>query len=94
MALVFEWDRKKSAANARKHGVTFEEATTVFGDPLSVTIDDPDHLSDEARFIILGVSVRRRVLIVVHTARGDRVRLISARTATRKERKTYEENEF
>ena len=94
MALDFEWDRKKAAANARKHDVAFEEATTVFSDPLSVTIDDPDHSSDEARFIILGTSVRRRVLVVMHTARGDRVRLISARTATQNERRMYEENEF
>ena len=89
MALLFEWDTKKAAAaNSRKHGVAFAEATTDFGDPLSVNIDDPDHSSDEARFIILGMSVRRRVLVVVHTASGDRVRLRQPETREERMKRT------
>ena len=94
MAMVFEWNSTKAATNFRKHGVSFAEATTVFGDPLSMTVDDPKHSSNEARFIILGLSTRRRLLVVVHTTRENRVRLISARAATPNERRTYEENDF
>ena len=91
MALRFLWDARKAAANLRKHGVTFEEAATVFGDPLSITIDDPDHSGDERRFLVLGVSNRPRLLVVAHSERGDAVRIISARRVTRRERRTYEE---
>jgi uncharacterized DUF497 family protein len=91
MALWFRWDPRKAAANVRKHGVTFEEAATVFGDPLSITIADPDHSGDEQRYLVLGLSSRRRLLVVAHSERGDAVRIISARRVTRRERRTYEE---
>lgn len=89
--IAYEWDSRKASANIRKHGVSFPEATSVFGDPMSVTIPDPDHSWDEERFLILGMSSLQKVLVVVHTIRGARVRLISARTATRVEKRTYEE---
>lgn len=88
--LEFEWDPDKAAANIRKHGVTFEEAATVFGDPLSLTAHDPDHSEDEDRYITMGTSVEGRPLIVSHTDRDDRIRIISARKATRREQKAYE----
>ncbi|MGA3187842.1 MAG: BrnT family toxin [Bryobacteraceae bacterium] len=88
--IPFEWDRRKDLANRRKHGVGFAEASTVFGDPLSITIPDPDHGTDEERFIIIGMSSERRLLIVVHTDRGERIRLISARSATKHEKRNYE----
>lgn len=91
MALTFEWDKRKAARNLKKHGVSFEEAATAFGGPLSVTIADPDHSEDEERFILLAVSFRNRPLVVVHTERGDNIRIISARGATRRERKQYEQ---
>jgi uncharacterized DUF497 family protein len=90
--LKFEWDADKAAVNKSKHGVTFEEAATVFGDPESFTIFDPAHSQAENRFIILGRSHLDRLLVVVHTERGDNVRIISARRASRRERKFYEEN--
>ena len=93
MSLIFEWDGQKAKQNLEKHNVSFEEATTVFGDPLSLTIEDPLHSTDEERFVIVGESVRRRVLVVVHTERGDHIRIISARLATRRERRTYEEKD-
>lgn len=88
----FEWDQRKAAANLRKHGVSFDEAASAFGDPLSLTIPDPLHSDDEARFVLLGLSAQLRLLVVVHTMRRDRVRIISARLATRAEREAYEEN--
>jgi len=88
----FEWDPEKAAENERKHGVSFDEAATAFGDPLSLTIPDPDHSEQEDRFILLGESFRARLIVVVHTDRGDRIRLISARLATRNERRSYEED--
>lgn len=87
----FEWDARKKAANWLKHGVTFREASTVFGDPLSITIPDPDHGTNEERSVIIGMSNKPRLLVVVHTIRQDRVRLISARVATKRERRNYEE---
>jgi hypothetical protein len=87
----FEWDARKAAANRRSHRVAFTEASTVFGDPLSITIPDPDHAIGEERFVIIGMSSKPRLLIVVHTVRGDRVRLISARKATKHEKWNYEE---
>jgi len=93
MGLLFEWDEEKSRKNLRKHGVAFEEASTVFGDTLSVTIDDPQHSIREWRYITLGYSAKHRLLTVVHTDRGGRIRIISARVATRYERETYEEGE-
>jgi uncharacterized DUF497 family protein len=92
MDLVFEWDPRKARGNVLKHGVTLDEATTVFRDVLSVTIGDPLHSEDEDRFVLIGHSYRNRLLVVVHTDRGDRVRIISARLATAKERRSYEEN--
>lgn len=92
MPLRFEWDERKSELNEKKHGVTFEEACTVFGDTLSLTIPDPLHSRDEERFVIVGRSEKQRALVVVHTERGDRIRLISARQATAHERKIYEED--
>ena len=92
MALRFSWDPRKAAANLRKHGVSFEEASTAFGDPLSLTIPDPDHSGSEERQILLGQSAAQRLLVVVHVERhGDELRIISARPATRRERRDYEE---
>jgi uncharacterized protein len=92
MGLAFEWDNRKARQNTRKHGVSFEEAASVFGDTMSRTIPDPLHSTDEDRFVMVGQSDRRRVLVVVFTERGDRFRIISARLATRRERKDYEED--
>ena len=88
----FEWDDKKALANLAKHGVSFEEAATVFGDPLSDTFDDPDHSAEEQRFLIVGASDRGRMLIVAHTDDEAVVRIISAREPTSGERKSYEES--
>ena len=92
MPLSFEWDESKAKSNLAKHGVSFEEASTVFGDPLSLTIPDPAHSQAEDRSIGLGQSHRRKLLVVVHTERGDNIRIISARRASRRERKSYEES--
>ena len=92
MPLSFEWDEKKARANAAKHGVAFEEAATVFADTRSLTIPDPAHSQVEDRFIILGVSEAGKLLVVVHTERGDHLRIISARRASRRERKDYEKD--
>ena len=86
----FEWSPGKSATNLRKHGVAFREAATVFRDPLSITAYDPDHSEEEDRFITVGASVAGRLLIVAHTDRGPRTRIISARKLTRSEREAYE----
>jgi uncharacterized protein len=91
MGLVLEWDGKKAWENFNKHGVAFTEAATVFGDPLSLTIADPLHSTDEERFVTIGQSTEGRLLVVVHTERGDTIRIISARVATRRERRSYEE---
>jgi len=91
MSLTFEWDHAKAQQNQKKHQVSFEEAATVFGDPLSLTIDDPLHSSEEERSVTIGESARHRLLVVVHTDRGERVRLISAREATSRERREYEQ---
>ena len=92
MPLSFEWDERKAKPNLAKHGVSFEEASTVFGDPLSLTIPDPAHSQGEDRSIVLGQSHERELLVVVHTERGDSIRIISARRASRRERKSYEES--
>jgi uncharacterized protein len=92
--MQFDWDPNKAASNEAKHEVSFEEAATVFGDPLSDTFDDPDHSWEERRFLIIGTSVQGRLLIVSHTDDGEIVRLISARELTRKERKFYEEHQL
>ena len=88
----FEWDENKATGNLLKHGVSFEEATTVFGDPLSDTFDDPDHSSEERRFIIIGTSERGKMLVVAHTDDGETVRIISAREPTRGGREFHEES--
>ena len=88
--MQFEWDPKKAARNLVRHGVSFEEASTVFGDPLAVTIDDPDHSVEERRFLTTGLSVNQRLIIVAHTERDGRVRIIMAREATARERRQYE----
>jgi uncharacterized DUF497 family protein len=91
--LRFEWDPHKAAINHAKHSVSFEEAITVFGDPLGQITDDPRHSAEEERFVLLGQSDRRRLLVVMFTERGQAVRLISARRATSRERRTYEETQ-
>jgi hypothetical protein len=87
----FEWDSAKAAANVGKHGVTFDEAATVFLDALAVSGSDPDHSGGESRYITFGMSSLGRLLTVSHTYRSSRIRVISARRATRAERKIYEE---
>jgi len=87
----FEWDPGKARQNRRKHRVSFQEAATVFGDPLGVTYSDPDHSISEQRFITVGTSSADRVLIVAHVDRNEKVRIISARKTTQRERKHYEE---
>ena len=91
MGLRFEWDAKKAKANAKKHGVTFIEASTVFADSLAGIRDDPDHSETEDRCIIIGMSKKIRILVVVFTERNDTIRIISARRATKNERNKYEE---
>jgi uncharacterized DUF497 family protein len=87
----FEWDPDKAALNRRKHGVTFEEAVSIFGDSLAVTFSDPGHSSGEWRFLTFGLSAGGRLLVVSHIERQKRARIISAREATRRERTIYEE---
>ena len=91
MALEFEWDPLKAKRNLKEHGVSFDDATTIFRDTLSITISDPDHSDSENRFIDIGVSHRMELLVVSYTERKDKIRIISARRATRAERKNYEE---
>ncbi len=93
MALRFAWDPAKAAANLRKHGVSFEDATTAFGDPHSLTVPDPDHSAAESRFTLIGTSKLGLIVVVSHTERGNTIRIISARKATRHERATYEEDQ-
>ena len=90
--MSFEWDKKKAVSNLRKHGVSFEEASTALRDSFSATAHDPDHSEDEDRFVTLGVSSIGRLLAVAHTERGNNIRIISARLATKSERKIYEED--
>ncbi len=90
--LSFIWNPEKAMRNEQKHGVAFSEATTIFADPLSMTIYDPDHSDDEDRYLIVGTSDRGRMLIVAFTERGDYIRIISARCLTRVERREYEQS--
>ena len=90
----YEWDPRKAANNLRKHRVSFLEAATVFTDPLAVTFDDPDHSSDEDRFITIGTSSSGRLLFVAHADRAGGIRIISARKVTRREAHDYEEGSF
>lgn len=91
MSLEFAWDSAKAAANLVKHGVSFEEASTAFGDPLSLTIHDPDHSDDETRFVLVGQSFTGKLLVVVHSEVEGSIRIISAREATGRERRSYEQ---
>ncbi len=89
--MKFQWNSDKAILNIKKHGISFQEATTVFNDPLSLTFADPDHSIGESRYVIIGVSGLGRLLVVAHADRKDRVRIINARKATRRERRFYEE---
>jgi len=89
--MQFEWDPRKDLANQRKHTVGFREASTVFGDPLATTFPDADHSADEQRFLTIGASTSGQLLVVVHAERKETIRIISARLATPRERKFYEE---
>jgi hypothetical protein len=89
--VVFRWDARKAAANLKKHGIDFHEAATVLDDTLSTTFPDTDHSTFESRFLTIGLSNRQRLLVVAHSEEGERVRIISARPATRHERRFYEE---
>ncbi len=91
MGYIFEWDPKKAASNAQNHDLTFEEASTVFRDPLALLMPDPDHSLYEERYLVLGRSDRQTLIVVAFVERSPRTRLISARRATRPERKLYEE---
>jgi hypothetical protein len=93
MTLTFEWDEVKATNNLTKHGISFEEAKTIFNDPLSITIPDPDHSADEMRYIDIGMSANGRLLVVVYTERGQNIRLISSRKVTRREQRVYEQDE-
>jgi hypothetical protein len=90
--LLFEWDTHKARKNEETHGVSFDEASTAFRDTLSLAIHDPLHSDEEDRFILIGNSARNRLLVIVHTERGENIRIVSARKATKKERKQYEKN--
>lgn len=92
MSLEFEWDPKKAKANLANHKIAFEEALTVFADPLARVFDDEEHSENEPREILIGHSIKQRLILVCFTARGTRIRMISARTATRLESRDYEEN--
>ena len=87
----FEWDPKKAATNLKKHGVSFQEAATIFGDPLAITFQDPDHSEHEERELTFGLSLQRRLIVVSHTERKDITRIINTRKMKRKERAIYEE---
>jgi uncharacterized DUF497 family protein len=92
--MEFEWDETKAEANERKHGVSFTEAMAVFADPLALTGYDPDHSDEEGRYITMGSSAEGRLLVISHTDRGEKVRIISARLASRTERRDYEDGNF
>jgi uncharacterized DUF497 family protein len=94
MSVEFEWDPDKAASNLKKHGVTFDEAATVFADPIAAIFDDEMHSDEEQREIIIGHSAKGRLLLVCFTERFPAMRIISARRATKRERKDYEENPF
>jgi len=89
--VIYEWNHRKAAANLRKHKVSFEEASTIFLDPLAVTYPDPDHSAEEHREITIGHTMKQRLLFVAHSGSGDRIRIISARQATNAKRRQYEE---
>jgi len=87
----FEWHRSKASGNLKKHGVSFDEAATVFGDPLALTFEDPDHSEEVDRFLTFGISGNGKYIIVSHTPRGENTRIIGARPMTRSERDIYEQ---
>jgi len=89
--LTFEWDEEKAKANLRKHRVSFEEAKTIFNDPSLLTFPDPEHSISEQRYLNIGLSSKGRVLVLIHTERGETIRIISCRKATLSERRAYEE---
>jgi uncharacterized DUF497 family protein len=89
--MEFEWDERKATTNAKKHSVSFHEAATVFGDPMAFTFHDPEHSENEYRFLTFGLSQSNRLLVVAHTGRSRKVRIITARLMTKHERKIYEE---
>jgi hypothetical protein len=89
--MEFEWDARKSRLNQDKHGISFHEAASVFGDPLALTFDDSAHAGQERRYLTFGLSAVGRALVVVHTSRGDTIRIISARSMTPRERRFYEQ---
>ena len=91
--LRFDWDPAKAAANDQKHGIAFAEAATAFGDPLSITVPDPEHSEGEARFILVGLTFRGRLVVVAHAESDETIRIISARVATRAERQSYEQED-
>lgn len=91
--MIFEWDENKSRINLKKHGVSFDEAMTFFGDPLSVTVADPEHSVDEYRFVDIGLSDKIRLLVVAYTERGNHIRIISSRMALPAERTMYEKGD-
>lgn len=93
MGLLFEWDPTKARLNIKTHGISFDEASTAFRDPLSNTVEDPLHSEGEERFVLIGKSIGGRLLVVVHTERGNRISIISARLATNSQRLKYEEDE-
>ena len=90
MPLTFEWDSRKAQSNLAKHGIGFEEASTIFADRLSLTIPDPRHSRREERYVTMGRGFAGKLLVVVHTERGNNIRIISARPASRRERRFYE----
>lgn len=93
MALTFEWDGNKSKHNLKKHGVAFDEAKTVFNDPFSITVPDPDHSEEEERYLDIGLSSQGRLLVIWYNEKENHIRIIGCRKATRSERKKYEETE-
>ena len=93
MILGFEWDEEKASANLKKHRVSFDEAVSAFDDPMLITFSDPLHSEGEERFLSIGISSKNRVLIIAHTDRANKVRIVNCRKATASERKQYEEKE-
>jgi uncharacterized DUF497 family protein len=91
MSLIFEWDVNKAQSNLDKHGISFEETATVFADENALTINDPSHSINEKRYVTLGSSHKGKILVVVHTDRGERIRIISGRPASKKERQQYQQ---
>jgi uncharacterized protein len=91
-SVTFEWDLRKAAANLKKHRVDFEDAGTVFLDPLAITYPDPDHAPEDSREITIGYTMKKNLVLVSHCAREERIRIISARLAVRTERRQYEES--